>query len=407
VSFFSRAHRVLAVVVVGPLATIALSGAEVTALPTQPRLAASTRYPIPASIASDCSTDVSADLNAFFASVPDSARIVFPTDGCFRTETQVLITGKSNWVIEGNGSLFRRTEPTPVELQYPNNNRHIGLVLNDHLTVRNLKVTGLNVTSDIVGGVGFGSYLTALGFEHGFAVLGSTNVTLDHVAASDVYGDFIYLAPSFAVRTTGVTILGGRFDRNGRQGITILANRVLIDGVDIDHSRRAGFDFEPNTPSNFVQDIEIRRSTVLSHLRAFSAGGTGAVDNVNIHNNTVLASAVPVFYGQSNGHTRDNWTVRDNVVVSPLGAPGAPIWLWNAQNALVARNTIRVDPRRSMYALDVGAGTTAALRCNWFPGVVVDLVRSDGTASVKSSDNSVTNAPPPCLASTAVDGRTA
>src|SRR5450432_3504358 len=79
---------------------------------------AATVLVVPPSIAGDCSSDVSASLGAFLASAPNESDIEFPVNGCYRVETEIDVSNKSGWTIRGNGTVLRRTQPTPTALQY-------------------------------------------------------------------------------------------------------------------------------------------------------------------------------------------------------------------------------------------------------------------------------------------------
>src|SRR5688572_14554218 len=64
-------------------------------------------YAVPASIASDCSRPVEAELHEFLATVPDGATIEFPPGGCFGQDDSLWVVDRHNLTFAGNGSTFR------------------------------------------------------------------------------------------------------------------------------------------------------------------------------------------------------------------------------------------------------------------------------------------------------------
>ena len=61
---------------------------------------------IPKSIVADLSKDVTAPLNAFLAAVPDGSTVRFPRVTRYRIDGTVVLDGKNNLTIDGNGALF-------------------------------------------------------------------------------------------------------------------------------------------------------------------------------------------------------------------------------------------------------------------------------------------------------------
>ena len=70
--------------------------------------AATTVAAVPASIPSDCSRDVSAELLAWIASVPDGSTLRFAANGCYRVDRTLTIQYRNGLTFEGNGATFPR-----------------------------------------------------------------------------------------------------------------------------------------------------------------------------------------------------------------------------------------------------------------------------------------------------------
>jgi hypothetical protein len=342
---------------------------------------------IPASIAADCSRDVTAEINAWIVSVPNGTTLVFGQNACYRTERFIAVTERTGLVFEGNGARFRRFELSPPELRYPKANPHFWFQGGGRITIRNLRVEGTNTVSD--GWPGFGTYDVAFEFEHAFTIRGVLGVTITDVAVDAVWGDGIYLGSYLRAQTTNVRISRVTIDRNGRQGIAIThANGVLIEDARILHSRRAGIDLEPN-PSGSVSNVEIRKTYINSRLLAFASGGSGQVSGIYLHLNTINRTGVPwVFVRASDGTRRRDWRVHDNIAQTTLGSPMAALLFVNVDNVEVRRNVSHLAWRRYMKGVEFrGAGGQLYVVGNDFTGACVPYVADAQTAPVVASGN--------------------
>ncbi len=309
-------------------------------------------FSIPASIAGDCSRDVSTEIANWVSSVPDNATLLFGQNACYRAETFIRFDNRNALTLDWNGSTLRRTQLSPRALQYPAANPHLQFVGGSRITVMNLHITGTNTTSD-TGMIGFGGYLTTYEFEHGILLSGVRGATIQDVSIDAVWGDGIYLAPRQGASTTNALITRVIIDRNGRQGVGIVgAHDTIVDGVQIFHSRRSGIDLEPN-PGNVVDNVEIRNSSLNSRLLAFPSGGSSQVSHIYIHDNTINNTGVPwVYVNASDGTRRHDWRIWDNRVLHDLGSPVAGMLFVNIDNVDVRRNTVPFASGRNMTAIE-------------------------------------------------------
>lgn len=356
----------------------------------------------PSSIASDCSKDVSEQLNAFFAGVPSFSVVQFPAAACYRTETEVVVRDKTGLVLDGNNAVLRRTSLSPQERRYPQANAHLRFVRITDSVVSGLRVEGTNTVSDLPApGNPYGAYDVQFEFEHGYSFHGAKNVVLRDSSADGVWGDGVNItgidqyakATSDGVRVERVTV-----GRNGRQGVTVIARNVLLDGVVIKHSRRSGIDLEPNTKNTPVVGVEIRNSRISSWLLAFASGGAGIVDDVHIHDNVIERTGVPFIYVKaSDGTRRNGWRVTHNVVLNELGSPASALRFVNVGNVLVSHNSLKLATTQSRSAVQASVGTTGLrIECNRFENAKADFVNADSSSSYEARDNSLTSAPAPC-----------
>lgn len=332
----------------------------------------------PSGIADDCSQDETAALNAWLQALPDHATARLAADGCYRAEHTVQLKDKTGVTIDGNGATLRRTQVTDQAGRYPRSNSHLRLVNTPDATVTDLRVEGTNDGRDVGGSIldangkshtvhcytqyGFTCYTVALEFEHGIDLRGAPNATIAGVTVDAVWGDGAYVSggDQFTPATSsGAVLTNFTVARNGRQGIAIVrSSDVLVDGADIQSSRRAGIDIEPDTAGEVIRNIEIRNSTVHSWLLAFASGGRGNVSDVYIHDNTVTRSGVPfVYVAASDGTRRANWRVEDNAVPSRQSSLQPAMRFDHVDNVSVLRNTVNVTSTQSRWFIgftDVG-----------------------------------------------------
>ena len=113
-------------------------------------------------------TDVSDQMAAFIASVPNGSTISLVTNGRYRMEKTLLIDHRRDLTIEGNGATFLLTTPGDT------NRSNVRLHYSSGITVRNLKVVGSNPMAGAKDRV----YHAERGGQHGFDLESSSNVKL-------------------------------------------------------------------------------------------------------------------------------------------------------------------------------------------------------------------------------------
>jgi hypothetical protein len=360
---------------------------------------------VPSSIDHDCSRDVGAALTRFFGTVQDDSEVTFPPSACYDIETTVTVTDKSGLTLVGGGTTFKRNKLSPASLRYPNANAMLRFVDLTDSTIKGLNVIATDTGPDE-------SYLPAgtvswdkqFAFEHGFDFHGARRVTLANSSAAEVWGDGVNISGGDQYtprRSDGVVVRNVTVAGNGRQGVSVSrASDVLIDHLDVEHSRRSGVDLEPDSANEVISGVEIRDSHVSSWLVAFSSAGPGVVNDVFIHGNTIGHSGVPFVYDRSTvGAHRDSWRVAHNTVNATLSSPLPAMLFANTSNVVVSGNTVPVTTTQSRLAAGLTDGTTGArFSCNWFRGAGSHPVSADAASSFSARADSVGDQPPACLA---------
>ena len=157
---------------------LVLSGAALLALSGFPPARAASTVEVPLTIDSTGTVDVTGPLNSFIAGVPDGSTIAFHENGRYRVEGTVIAANKHGLTFQGNGAtLLASTRGGPTRA-------HLAFRGGGPVSVSDLNVLGPNSGN---------GYDPEVQWQAGFEFDGVQGVTLDHVAARNVFGDFVYL----------------------------------------------------------------------------------------------------------------------------------------------------------------------------------------------------------------------
>ena len=265
-------------------------------------------YVAPASIESDCSRNVAAELEAWFDTVPDGSVIELRPDACYRTDDPVTLEDRHDITFLGRGATMKAF--TDGDLY----RRHFHIRGGSNIIVRNLTVVGANPQA----GLSDDAWSASHAFQHGFTLAGVQGVILEHVRVFDVYGDFVYVGQLDGTPSRDVTITDSTFRRNGRQGITI-ASGEHIDIVRnrIWDVRMAMIDLEPMNPQWHVQDVLVKNNILgTRRLTMLSAATRGDVDDVAVIGNEVEGSLRTGIESRTDGVRYSGFLFQDNVAGS-------------------------------------------------------------------------------------------
>jgi hypothetical protein len=381
----------------GATITATSEGENGTASVTVTAAPSGNTFPIPPTIASDCSLDVASDLEDFFSQVPDNSIITFTADACYRAERFIKLEDRHGLTFEGNGAIIKRTELSPPELSYPTPNPHLWFAGGSNLIIRNLKIRGTNSVADVPW-EGFGSYKVDYEFEAAVRLNQSAQgdlagVYIEGLDVDAVWGDGVQIQ-----FVTDVTIVNSVLDRVGRQGLGVGdVDGLLVDNLTILHGRRGGIDLEPAASSWVVRDVEVRNSDIMTWLLPFPSAGRGDVSDIWLHHNTLRPDRAPqIHVGATDGTRRSNWTIEANVsTATAIGSPVPAYRFQNVENVVMRGNYTRIAVTQSGIAVGFYDGTTGTVECNHFEDAQT-IVATDGTAVFNESNNSTTATPPTC-----------
>jgi len=288
----------------------------------QPRV-----YAVPASIPSDCSRPVEAELQRFLATVPDGSTIEFPPGGCYGQDDSIWVVDRHDLTFAGNGSAFKIVTTGRNTTYFRSNVR---VRRGSGLTFRDLEVVGA-CRPDQCGNAHIPPELDGYG-QHGFNLESTADAVLDRVHVHSVLSDGVEaqgtLDPDVGwdgAPTSNLTITNSRIERAGRMliGITHLDGGLIADNF-IGDGPEVGIDVEVDHPGFLGRNIRILRNTFENiHAQAFANGGLGSdpdVGNILIEGNIMSVptdACAGSLYIRSPGPAdpplyRSGYTVRGN-----------------------------------------------------------------------------------------------
>jgi hypothetical protein len=228
------------------VAVMGYMAALVLALTTHPSHSA-------AATTGGCSGDETAQLNAAIAAQPDNSTLNVPPRTCFTVDGTLNVDHKSNIVINGNGSIFKRSNAAQAGSFTP----MLQMVQDSNISISNLTLQGGYDGTNYGGGSYEGDSGIVLEADHG--------ISFDQIHVQDVQGDFMYLSPPNDANpptgdlNTQISVLNSSFVQAGYHGLTVQsANgftvafcRFLSIGVD-------AMDFEVDNASTYFTNGQPR-----------------------------------------------------------------------------------------------------------------------------------------------------
>ncbi|MEO7836780.1 MAG: right-handed parallel beta-helix repeat-containing protein, partial [Acidimicrobiales bacterium] len=203
----------------------------------------------PAGVATDCSVDVTGKLNRWISTVPDGSTLTFTPGGCYRIEGTVLVKNRHRLTFEGNGATLRAFTDGTGYVDNLQTRNHFYLWGGSDLTVRNLKVQGVNTDH---------RYHAKYAGQRGFRIAGVQGALLENLTIFEVRGDFIEVDPDYYQTwrwSSDITIRNSTFDYSGRQGFSITGGRrIVFRDNHIAGAALSVFDIEPDSGTG--QDVE-------------------------------------------------------------------------------------------------------------------------------------------------------
>jgi hypothetical protein len=347
--------------------------------------AASTVVTVPASIPSDCSRDVTPELLAWIASVPDGSTLRFTPHGCYRVDRTLTIRYRNGLTFEGNGATFRAfTSGKELPPAQARTRSMFNFWRGSNLTVRNTIVRGANPNA----GTGDLAYVPALEAQTAYVIGGVQNMVLDHVEAYDVYGDFVMVGPA----TKNLLVKNSTFVRNGRQGWTINGQDIVFENNNIRQTRRATIDIEPAAVSAVTRRVTIRNNTIGQGRLYFLAneGVAAPTEDISILNNRFVNKAMTIRVNPPRG-IRSRYRVIGNVSDTPVdfGAGGGAMSFTNVVGVEVRNNKQPMQRGNQSSGVAIKGSRDVVVTGNWFAFAKSPVISRGGNVNVSQYNNAV------------------
>ncbi len=270
---------------------VVLVGAFVLPISTAGAVSPATASP-PASVPSNCSSDVSQRLQNWFQKLPAGTTVAVPPGACYLINEGMQLVGSQGLTVSG-GTWEDETTPQ-IGTAAKVNNAEFWLVGGSDITLENMTITGANP----------GGYYEAGAFMAGIRSDGVLGLNVENVMIDHTYGDGIELnalrgaqddSGTILNATKHVTISNVRIDGPGRQGITLASvNHAVISSVRLDHVGLNVFDVEADQGNEGAANVTIDGCTA-GHGNDglfFANGGAGGgyqTRNITVENCTMEA----------------------------------------------------------------------------------------------------------------------
>ena len=306
-------------------------------------------------------------ITAAIASCPDGSTVRFPSQASYTQNGPIIVAGRTNLTIDGNGSTFRSllvptTSPTEHRGQWRIKSG-TNVTLKNTITVGNFHPTSRQVIS--------GNQ-----FDHSVEVKGGDGVTISDNTLRNAFGDSVMTMRSDGVFGNAMLGVPSRNVRVLRNTIMTMARQcvsfsdVLVGEISdnqMSDCHYGGIDLEPDVGGQKMQDVKVLRNTISGYFMTgiavegpmydAAANVSGNMARIELRGNTIGAGdtcwpAILFSEPDRNRGPISDVTVADNKVA----AQGYGIGIFDVNGASVTGNDITVT-------MNLGwCGTTAAVR---------------------------------------------
>jgi hypothetical protein len=368
-----------------------------------PPQAAAVERTVPATIAADCTVDVTKALNSWMRSVPDGSTLSFRAGGCYRVDGSLLVQDRNRLTLDGNGATFKAVTMPPVS---PKITRRMWAVVGgSDITMRNMTVRGTNPTAK------FDVRREWFPLIH---LSGTQKALIESVRGSNAWGDFVSIAPdnrpgsrsnsTVGVLAKDVTVRGSSASVIGRHGITCIGcEDVLIDRNTFDDIAYQVVDIEVEADTWHARNFSFTNNTIGKHrLSVLANAGIGRdVTNITVSGNTMTTAPVtcaPAIQVDDTVAAKSNWTITDN----RFKTLGSAFWFRGVDDVTVERNVVKLMAggcRNQDTAIMASSSRGNTLRNNDFTGarkLVQGGASVTGTACGNRLSGTAFDSPQPC-----------
>ncbi|MGO9179912.1 MAG: right-handed parallel beta-helix repeat-containing protein [Candidatus Limnocylindrales bacterium] len=297
---------------------------------------------MPSSINATGSSDASAALNSFISTVPNGSVVSFPAGGTFLLNSPLDAEG-SNLVFEGNGATLKSSGGYAYTSS-------LFIATGADITIRDFSLVGASPTP--------GVYTPNEEQAYGVYAYGATDLEIDDVTISGVYGDGVDVDDW----SNGVWFHDSHVVSCGRMGFAILAGQnVLVQRDAFDTVGYGLFDIEPWETSggaNHVQFLDNTAGTIgMPRGQGFFFGANGAsgssISDVTVSSNTISGYSLDTYVTVA---TRQNIVFTNNT--STAAAVAGPVLTFANVDGLTVTGNIQPLASGSLASITYCTGVT-------------------------------------------------
>ena len=240
---------------------------------------------VPPTIDATGATDASAALISFVGSVPDRSTIVFKAGGVYRMDRGLVLSGRHDLILEGNGATLRANGASTC-------GRDCSLLYlrdgNTGITIRNFTLVGDSPTPGI--------YNATWEQVAAIAIVGGSQVEIANVTISGVGGDGLTLSGDAPAWPNGIWLHDSHVISSGRMGVAVIAGRnITVERVAFDQSGYSVLDIEPNVDTQGASNVQFLDNTAGTWTNSFlsAEGAPGSVvSGLTISGNSVTGGSL-------------------------------------------------------------------------------------------------------------------
>lgn len=318
-------------------------------------------YAAPATIAGDCSIDVTEPLLTWIASIPDNSVLAFSKGACYRIDGTLELTNRHRLTFEGNGATFKATSAGD------SHRSQWRVVEGSHFVFRNMTIDG--------GDPRGGTFDPELQWAHGIDLVGPSDVEIDHANISNVYGDCVYIGLGWYRKawTSNVHIRDSSCSRSGRMGVAVTAGRdVVVESTSFAEIGLTVFDIEPNGVQFGARRISFTRNRVITSnlirpTELFDIVGDGPVDSVTLSDNTITGQGTHMTIVALPSQRRSNIAITGNTSTAAYSRGSSAIEAVGVDGLMIAGNVLPLGSP-SMALVDVSQSCNINISRNSLPG---------------------------------------
>lgn len=227
----------------------------------------------------------------------DGTTVRFPPERIYYQTDEISVVGRSDLVIDGNGSTFVSSSPNDTSASIYDARPNWQIVEGAGVTLHNMTIRG-NLPP---GGRGI---MPGNQYNAGIVIYGGDRIRVADVSVFSVFGDFVVVNPSGFFH--GLGALDGQVPTNvevdrlhgesaARQCVAVTAARGFwLRDSTLRDCYQNGVDLEPDVAGEPVQDVHILSNTIseyyFSAIVVPTAYGDGDVSGIEISGNRTSAS---------------------------------------------------------------------------------------------------------------------